>query len=61
MSDPETKDHRSRRRKRNFLAKILFDPNEYRGAFSTKVIQNKQNYKRERIRPQDIHEEYEEE
>jgi len=54
VSDPEVKDRRSRRRKRNRIAKILYDPNEYRGAFSLKVHEDKSNYKRTRIRVENI-------
>lgn len=54
MSDPEAREKRSRRRKRNRIAKILYDPNEYRGAFSLKVLEDKTNYKRQKINPRDI-------
>lgn len=50
MSSPEERERHSRRRKRNIYAKILYDPNELRGAFSTKIKQAKkgQPYKREK-------------
>lgn len=54
MSDPEDRERRSRRRKRNRIAKILYDPNEYRGAFSLKVHEDKSNYKRQKLRVTDI-------
>lgn len=55
MSDPEERDRRSRRRKKNRIAKILHDPNEYRGAFSLKVHEDKKStYKREKLRVEDI-------
>lgn len=50
MADPEDREKRSRRRKRNRIAKILYDPNEYRGAFSLKVHEDKSTYKREKLR-----------
>lgn len=53
MADLETRDRRSRRRKKNRIAKILFDPNEHRGAFSLKVIDHP-SYKREKFKPKDI-------
>jgi len=54
MSDEETRLKRSRIRKRDFYAKLLFDQNEYKGAYSMKVIGNKQKYKREKINPRKV-------
>lgn len=51
MSSPEERERHSRRRKRNIYARILRDPNELRGAFSTKIKPKKgQPYKRERLK-----------
>ncbi|HRP36282.1 MAG TPA: hypothetical protein PLS50_00575 [Candidatus Dojkabacteria bacterium] len=49
MSDEETRLKHSQRRKRNIFAKVLYDPNEFRGAYSMKVVENKNKYKREKL------------
>lgn len=49
MATDEERERHSRRRKKNVYAKILFDPNEYKGAYSTKVIAPKNKYKREKL------------
>lgn len=49
MTSDQERERHSRRRKKNVYAKILFDPNEYKGAFSTKVITSKNKYKREKL------------
>ena len=54
MASDEERDRHSRRRKKNVYAKILFDPNEYKGAFSMKVIDPKNKYKREKLSAKDI-------
>jgi len=62
VSSPEERERHSRRRKRNVYAKILYDPNELRGAFSMKVKQAKkgQPYRREKVRVEDLIQEEEE-
>lgn len=54
MSDDETRAKRSQIRKRNFFAKILHDPNEYKGAYSMKIIKDKTKYKREKVNPRKV-------
>lgn len=56
MSSPEERERHSRRRKRNIYARILRDPNELRGAFSTKTVKAKkgQPYRREKINLDEI-------
>lgn len=49
MASDEERERHSRRRKKNVYAKILFDPNEYKGAFSMKVVDPKNKYKREKL------------
>lgn len=52
MSDDDTKLRHSVRRKKNIMAKQLFDPGDHRGAFSMKIPNPKKGggYKREKIR-----------
>lgn len=62
MSSPEDRERGSRRRKRNRIARILHDPNEFRGAFSLKVHEDKKStYHRQKLRVQDVDEYKEEE
>lgn len=56
MSSEEVKYSRKKRRDRKFATKDVFDPNDYKGAFSIKVIQPKEKYKREKINPREIQE-----
>lgn len=50
MSDPETRDKHSQRRKKNIYAKILRDSGERKGAFALKVVDpRKGTYKREKL------------
>lgn len=49
MSDEETRFKHSQKRKRNVFARILYDPNEFRGAYSMKVVEDKKKYKREKL------------
>ena len=58
MSDPEVKEKRSRSRRRNMYAKQLRDHGEHKGAFALKVVDpRKGDYKRKRIRINEIDEE----
>ncbi len=51
MSDTETKEKRSRTRKRNMHLKALYDTGDHKGAFKMKVVNPKKGeYRRERIR-----------
>jgi len=60
MSDYETKETRSRSRKRNMMAKALRDTGDHRGAFSLRVIDpRKGEYKRQKLRVTEV--DYEEE
>jgi hypothetical protein len=52
MSSSEDREKHSRRRKRNFVAKILRDPGEHKGAFALRVKQ--ENYKRIKLNPREI-------
>lgn len=56
MSSPEIRERHSKRRKRNIYAKIIHDPNELHGAFSTKIKPAKrgQPYRREKINVKDL-------
>lgn len=55
MSDEEAKTRHSTRRKKNIMAKNLFDPGDHRGAFALKVVNPKKGeYKREKIRVNDL-------
>ena len=54
MANDEDRVKHSRRRKMNIYAKILHDQNEYKGAYSLKVMKDKTKYKRERINPREI-------
>ena len=54
MASDEERERHSRRRKKNVYAKILFDPNEFKGAYSLKVIDPKNKYKREKLSVKDI-------
>lgn len=54
MSDEDTRFKRSQSRKKNIYAKLLFDPNEFKGAFSSKIVEEKNRYKRERFKPHTI-------
>jgi hypothetical protein len=54
MASDEDREKHSRRRKKKHFAKILFDPNEFKGAYSMKVIEPKNKYKREKISPRSI-------
>lgn len=49
MASDEERERHSRRRKKNVYAKMLFDPNEYKGAYSLRVIDPKNKYKREKL------------
>lgn len=60
VSDPEQRERRQNRRRKNRIAKILYDPNEYRGAFSLRVHEDKKStYHRNKLRVRDIVEEEE--
>jgi hypothetical protein len=59
MSDEETRSRRSQQRKKNIYAKILRDQNDFKGAFSLKII-DKPHYKREKLNPRNIPESEEE-
>lgn len=62
MSSPEDRERGSKRRRRNRIAKILYDPNEYRGAFSLKVHEDKKStYHRKKLRVEDVDEYIEQE
>lgn len=54
MADPEVKFKHSLNRKKNIMAKHLFDPGDHRGAYAMKVDSRKQEYKRKRMRVADI-------
>lgn len=55
MADPEFKLKHSKHRNRNLMAKHLYDPNEFKGAYAMKVVDSrKQQYKRKRIRVTEI-------
>lgn len=56
MSEEDVKIRHSARRKKNIIAKQLFDPGDHRGAFSLKVPNPKKGgkYRREKIRVNDI-------
>lgn len=54
MSDAVTKFKRSQARKRNYVAKIIKDFGEHKGAFSMKVEASKQEYKRIKIKKEYI-------
>lgn len=60
MSSEEEKEKHKNRRTRNKFAKVLFDPNEFKGAFSMKVIGPKNKYKRERLNPRTVEVDFEE-
>lgn len=57
MASDEERERHSRRRKKNIYAKILFDPNEYKGAFSMKVVDPKNRYKREKLSINSVYDE----
>lgn len=59
MASPEERERHSRRRKRNIYAKILYDPNDLRGAFSMKVKEAKKGepYRRTKVQVKDLIEE----
>lgn len=61
MSTDEERERHSRRRRKNSYAKILFDPNEYKGAYSMKVIEPKNKYKREKLSVKNLEVEIEQE
>jgi hypothetical protein len=61
MASDEDRERHNRRRKKNSYAKILFDPNEFKGAFSMKVIEPKNKYKREKLSIENLEVEDEEE
>jgi hypothetical protein len=54
VTSDEERERHSRRRKKNFYAKVLFDQNEYKGAFSMKVIEPKNKYKREKLSVKEV-------
>jgi len=54
MSSQEDKDRHQKRLKRNRIAKVLFDPNEFKGAYSLKIVKDKTKYKREKLTPRNI-------
>ena len=54
MASDEERERHSRRRRKNSYAKILFDPNEYKGAYSMKVIEPKNKYKREKLSVKEV-------
>ncbi len=54
MSSEETKYSRKKRRDRKINEKVFYDPNDYKGAFSIKVVQPKEKYKREKYSPRNI-------
>jgi hypothetical protein len=55
MADPEVKFKHSLNRKKNIMAKHLFDPGEHRGAYAMKVQDSrKQEYKRKKMRVSEI-------
>ena len=57
MADIEVKFKHSLNRKRNFMAKHLHDPNEYKGAYAMKVHDTrKTDYKRTKLRVTDVRE-----
>lgn len=56
MSSQEERERHYARRKNNVYAKVLRDQSDYKGAFSLKVIEPKNKYKREKLTPQNIHE-----
>lgn len=61
MSDFETREKRSRSRKKNIMAKALRDRGDLKGAFALKVIDSrKSEYKRERIKVNEVLNESEE-
>lgn len=61
MGDQDTKDRVSKKRKRNFYAKLLRDTGDNKGAFAIKVVDSKKtDYKREKINIRDIEEDEEE-
>lgn len=61
MTSDEERERHSKRRKKNFYAKILFDPNEFKGAYSMKVIEPKNKYKREKLSAKEVELEQEDE
>ena len=54
MASDEERERHSRRRRKNSYAKILFDPNEYKGAYSMKVIEPKNKYKRQKLSVKEV-------
>lgn len=55
MSDFETKERRSKSRRRNIMAKMLRDTGEHRGAYALKTVDERKGvYKRERMRVNEI-------
>jgi len=52
MSDPDTKERRSRSRKKKMYTKKLYDPNEFKGAFA--IAESKSEYRRERMRVNEV-------
>lgn len=60
MADAEVKFKHSLNRKKNIMAKQLFDPSEHRGAYAMKVMDpRKQEYKRTKMRVTDYREDEE--
>lgn len=60
MGNEEDKERHSKRRKRNFIAKILRDSGDHKGAFALRVINPKKTtYKRQKIDIRNIEDERE--
>lgn len=55
MSDSDTKERRSRTRRRNIMAKMLRDTGEHKGSYAMKIIDERKGiYKREKVRINNI-------
>lgn len=54
MASSEDRERHSKRRKKKIYAKILHDQNEYKGAYSLKILKDKTNYKREKLNPREV-------
>jgi len=58
VSDEEVRAKRSRSRKKNIMARALYDRGDHKGAFAIRIVSPKQGeYKRERMKVTEINEE----